>query len=305
VFAYARRGIPFGVPAFAWRLRACDTPAVLLAHEFAYPWRQRGWRGTAHALTQRVALVPLVAASAACIATTDKNARYLRSRRWLPRRRVGVAPVFSNISPGAATAGEVAGRVGVFGFGTGGPAVPLTVGAVARAAETVGQAHLVLIGSPGPDGPVADEWRAAARDTGCRLHFTGVGTVGEISAHLRAVQVVILADDGGPSSRKGSLAAALAHGKPVVAFDGPETWPDLAASGAVELVPLDVEQAAARVTSLLTDRERRTSLGRAALEFSRSELAPERIAAAIGRLVIEVADVGGAPRPPVMEGRHG
>lgn len=304
-FAYARRGVPLGVPALAFQLRGLDVPVLLFAHEFAFGWGRRGWRGTVQAVTQRAALVPLVAVSSAIVTTTGDRARFLRSRWWLPRRRVTVAPVITNIPVADAGGVGVPGRVGVFGFGSEAMEVGTTVEAVARVARRVPDAHLMLIGSPGPDSGAADRWRAAARRAGCRLAFTGILAAGEVSAQLQATQVMVMPERGGPTARKTTLAAALSHGRPVVAFKGANAWPDLVSAGAVDLVAVDAEAMAERLALLLTDGNRRASLTRAALAFHRAQLSPARVAGLVADVLGEVANRKRTRREDTVGGRYG
>lgn len=238
VFAFSRHGVPTGVPLLAARLRRLGVPVVLIAHEYAYPWGQRGWRGAVHAIAQRAVLVPLVSVCGAAVVTTSGRQRWLSTRRWLPQRSVGFAPVFTNISPGprAASIRPVQGRIGLFSFGAEGLAADLVVDAVAEVSRRCPQAHLALIGAPGPGGPAGERWRRAASRAGCPLSFTGIVDETEVSSELAACSVIVFPDPGGPSSRKTSLAAALAHGKAVVALDGPNTWGDLVTASAVTVV---------------------------------------------------------------------
>jgi len=149
VFAFSRRGVPVDVPMLAARLARLGLPVVLFAHEYAYPWGRRGWRGGVQAATQRAALLPLVGACAATIVTTAVRAGWVRTRWWLPRRPATVAPVFATIDPhpSAAAGAPRSGRVGIFGFGAEGLAVELVTGAVADVARRSPHAHLALIGA--------------------------------------------------------------------------------------------------------------------------------------------------------------
>ena len=132
-------------------------PLVTLLHEYAYPWGRAGLRGAVWALTQRAVLIEVVRASTALDVTADFRAERLASRRWLPRRPVVVAPVFSNLpeparAPGAEPAKGGAGGetrvVGLFGYGAEGTEVELVLDA------------LRLLREPGPRGRAAAARRA-------------------------------------------------------------------------------------------------------------------------------------------------
>src|SRR5262245_2104563 len=97
VFAFSYRGVPlFAHPVLAAVARA-RIPLVTILHEFAYPWGRDGLRGATWAVTQRAELVEVMRASDALLTTTDFQADWLRSRPWLARRPIAVAPVFSNL----------------------------------------------------------------------------------------------------------------------------------------------------------------------------------------------------------------
>lgn len=97
VFAFSYRGIPIFAPPLLLALRRTGLPVVAILHEFAYDWGRRGWRGTLWALTQRIALAPIVRRSAALLVTTESRDRWLASKLWLPPRLTMVAPVFPNL----------------------------------------------------------------------------------------------------------------------------------------------------------------------------------------------------------------
>lgn len=286
VFALSWRGVPVLVPILSLVLRRLGVPVILFAHEFAYPWGRRGLKGFLQAVTQRLVFISLVAAADALVVTTEDRVAWLRSRWWLPRRPVRCAPVFSNIAVrvSANAVDEVPGRVGVFGFGAEGLEAELVTGAVARAARTVPASHLVLIGGPGPDSPAAECWRRAAGDVGCSVTFTGIGTEEEVSAQLAACEVVFHPDPAGPTSRKTTLAAALSHGRAVIALDGPQRWDDLVEAKVVVIVEPTIASATSALMALLADDERRRSLGAGAAAFAQARLSPERSA----EIVLEV-----------------
>ena len=287
VFAFSWRGIPVGVPFFALRLRHLGLPVVLFAHEFAYPWGRRGWRGTLQALTQRVALVPLVAASRAIVVTTPERVQWLQTRRWLPRRPINCTPIFSNIGPvpGSDHVDEVPGRVGVFSFGAESLEAETVVSAIADLRAAVPGAHLVLIGAPGPNSPAGRRWAHAAEAAGCPLMFTGVIDEAEVSRQLSSCRVVAFPDPAGPAPRRGSLAAALAHGKAVVALDGPQRWEDLVTAGAVVLAQPTRNALGAALRQLLDDEPLRASVSSKARAFAQERLSPVRAA----KVVLDLA----------------
>jgi glycosyltransferase involved in cell wall biosynthesis len=126
-------------------------------------------------------------------------------------------------------------------------------------------------------------WQAAARGAGCAdaLTFTGILGEEELAETILDLDVVVLPDEGGPTSRKTTLAAALAYGKAVVALDGPHRWEPLVLEQAVVLAPSTGEGLARELGSLLEDRKRRDQQGERAAAFYRRRMASEVIAASI------------------------
>jgi hypothetical protein len=288
VFSFSYRGIPIGVPALAIRLRRLGIPIVLFAHEFAYPWGRRGWRGAVHAATQRAALLPLVELATAVIVTTPERARWLRTRWWLPRRPVDFAPVFSNIRPHPSSnpASPKAGRVGLFSFGAEGLAIELVVGAVADVSRDLPDTHLTLIGAPGSESDVGHAWQRAAEAVGCPIEFTGIADEAEVSRQLSTCQLVVFGDPAGASSRKTSLAAPLAHGRAVVALTGPHNWDALIEARAVSLVAPTRSVLASELARLLRDDAERGAAERRAQAFAASHLSPDQAAHTVAQVLM-------------------
>lgn len=291
-FAHSWRGIPYLAPLMSRRLRKLGTPVVVFLHEFVYPFKRSGWRGLVWALTQRLVLVVLVASSAGVVLTTEDRAAWLKSRVWLPKRPVAFVPVFSNLSLHSKEAEFRPQRltslgIGVLGFGSEGIQVDSIVSALGGLAQNGIDAHLVLLGSPGPDGPHGERWRRAAQEAGCAdvMSFTGIRELSELAKDLAAVDVVVHPEAGGPTSRRTTLAAALAFGKPVVALDGPHTWRRFVDEGAVIVVPDSPAATLGELVSLAEDGPRRENLGRQAHEFYAVHLAPDVAARTLGEFL--------------------
>jgi glycosyltransferase involved in cell wall biosynthesis len=242
VFAFSHRGIPlFAIPVFrSLRGDDADMPILTLLHEYAYPWRPWGWRGTTWALTQRLVLWFLVTRSSALIVTTQQRSDWISSRRWLPRRRVFVAPVFSNLPPARAgcTSTPEGAQIGLFGYGHDAVALKTVLDALSELLLMTPATRLVLLGAPGADSPSGRLVYALAKQRGLEnaLNFTGVLPAQALSDALADCDVLLFADAEGPTSRKTTLAASLASGRPVVALDGSNTWDDLVLDRAIALV---------------------------------------------------------------------
>ena len=86
-----------------------------------------------------------------------------------------------------------------------------------------------------------------------RLSVHGVIAAQEVVVHIADADVLLFLR-GGASSRRGTIAAAIACGTPIVAERGPETAPPITEAG-LELVPLgDDAAAAAAIVRIIEDQ---------------------------------------------------
>lgn len=280
--------VPAHVPPV---LRAlAGTPLVPLFHELAYPWGRGGARGLLWAAGQRAALRLVLRHSVGSVVTTEERRDWLARR--LPRRPLLFAPVVSNVPPPRTLAptGGRPFRLGVFGFRRGTGSVELLVEAAAPLLRADPEARLVLVGAPGPDAPEAGEWRtrAEAAGIGDSLELTGVLSAERLPTQLSRLDLALFPDPVGPTSRRGTLAAVLAHGRPTLAFAGPQTWEPLVAEGAVETVPYEREALAQAVARLAADAAARAALGARARAFHDRHLAVDVVAGRIAAFLREV-----------------
>lgn len=292
VFTYAIHGVPALVPLVLRELRRAGLPIVVLLHELVFPWGAHGVRGAVHAATGRIALAEVMRAVAGAVVTTEDRLAWVASRRWLPSRPLAFVPVVSNV-PAGEPRPQNGGppRFGVFGFRRH-EAVDAVVAGFARARRAHPEAELVLVGAPGPESREAARWRESAGRAGCaeRLSFTGILGPDDLSAALRGLDVLVFPDPVGPTPRRGTLAAALAHGKPVVAFAGPQTWSAYGDEGALVLTAADGSSLGDRLAELAHDPALRTALGARARAFYERRLAPEVAAPALLRFMEGIVD---------------
>jgi glycosyltransferase involved in cell wall biosynthesis len=265
VFDYSHRGIPLFVAPVVKALRGAGIPVLAMVHEPAYPWTLSGLRGKLWALTQRAALRRLLRTAGGAIVTADFQARWLGSRRWLPQRPLLVAPVYSNLPPpsGAASAPREHALLGVFGYSYEGVGSSLVLDALRLLREQGTLAQLRLLGAPGRSSASGQAWLQAASERGVAqaLSFSGPLPAQALSDELAGCDVLLFADLSGPTSRKGSLAGALASGRPVIALDGSRTWSRLRDARAAELVPARPDALARAVGAVLVDRASGEALG--------------------------------------------
>ncbi len=290
-FASAHRGVPVFSDPLARALRRTGLPVVAIMHELTYPFGRDGARGLMWATTQRVALFELVRAIDAAVVTTEDRRDWLSGRRWLPRRPVAFAPVFSNLPPPSGRPHEPRPRpvVGQFGYHYDGSG-EFVLQALRRLVDQAPPARapeLRLIGSPGPDSRAGRAWRERAAELGVSEHiaFTGLLEPQPLSDELAAADVLVFPDPPGPSSRKGTLAASLASGTPIVALDGPLTWHELREADALRIVPRDGAALARELAAMLDDPAARAELGARGRRFAAGSMGVARTAAAVRDLL--------------------
>jgi glycosyltransferase involved in cell wall biosynthesis len=292
-FASAYRGLPVLARPLAGAIRRSGLPTVAVMHELFYPFGRDGVRGAVWASTQRLALLELVLAIDAAVATTEERRDWLTRAWWLPRRPAGFAPVFSNLPP--PSAGRPGGDgapapgppvIGMFGYHYDGSG-EFVLRALARLAEQGQAPELRLIGSPGPDSRAGQAWISRSRELGVDRHivFTGLLDPQPLSDALASVELLLFVDPPGPTSRKGTLAGSLASGTPVLALDGPATWPDVRREGALRIVPRDDAALAEGIVSLLGDPGARAELGARGRAFAETAMGVGRTAAEVRRLL--------------------
>jgi glycosyltransferase involved in cell wall biosynthesis len=274
-FAYSHRGVPIFLRELLSRLRRLQIPLVSVLHELAYPWHRPGVRERVWAVSQRAALIDLMRCSSAGIVTTDFNELYLQSRRWLPRRELAIAPVFSNLpAPIENGAAPAPGTIGLFGYGNEEASMEPVLDAMRVLVGSGKQVQLRLLGAPGGDSDSGRVWQRAAdaRGVGHVLSFSGILPAQELSDQLVACELLLSAASPGPTSRKGTIAASLASGRPLLALDGPRTWHELRDAEALMLAQPTGEGVAAQIEVLLADAHLRAALGARGREFAQRRL---------------------------------
>lgn len=122
---------------------------------------------------------------------------------------------------------------------------------------------LLLLGRGGES--MRDEFLCRYPDLSGRVHATGATSAADVSSHLQACDVLLQPFVDGVSSRRTSLMAGLANGRPIVTTQGALTESLWAESGAVVLVNADdVDGTIQMVERLLVDAVARKSLSRQA-----------------------------------------
>jgi glycosyltransferase involved in cell wall biosynthesis len=293
VFSFSHRGLPLFTHPVLAAVRKAGLPLVTILHEFVYPWRRDGLRGAAWALSQRALLVDVVQASDGLVTTTDFQAEWLASRPWLAKRPVAVAPVFSNLpAPSAPVGGDSpVPRIGLFGYAYGAATVELVVAALRGLQDRGVDVELQLLGAPGEASPAGEEWRAAARGAGLARapEFSDMLAAQQLSDALAACELLLFVDPLGPNSRKTTLAASLASGRPVLAVDGPRRWGELARAQAAQIVAPQPRALLDALAGLLADARARELLAERGLAFAEQGMSAPRAARTIAALLRDVA----------------
>jgi glycosyltransferase involved in cell wall biosynthesis len=293
VFTYSYQGIPLFVgPVFA-AARQAQLPVITVLHEFVFPWTHAGLTGKVWAMSQRLRLIGVMNASAAAVVTTSQRAAWLQSRPWLAKRRVAVAPVFSNLPPAspASCPDREGDLLGLFGYSFDATTVSLILDSLRLLDERGLPVRLLLLGAPGASSGSGLRWIEHARERGVgeALTFSGTLAAQELADRLAACEILLFVDPAGPTSRKTTLAASLASGRPVLALDGPQRWLELIESEAAHVVTPSAEALADALRTLLADARLRESLGARGHEFAQ-RMGLQHSARIVGDLLGEVLD---------------
>ncbi|MAU00794.1 MAG: hypothetical protein CL608_26920 [Anaerolineaceae bacterium] len=155
-------------------------------------------------------------------------------------------------------------------------------------AQLDGRFHLVFIGGQTGASDSAnnqaflDGLRAQIEALGVseRVHWTGFLSDARVSAHLQAADMLVMPYRDGASLRRGTLMAALAHGRPLITTTPTAPTPELISGENCCLVPVgDVRALSTAVQTLSNDTELRGTLGqgaaRLAEQFSWGKIAAE------------------------------
>jgi glycosyltransferase involved in cell wall biosynthesis len=271
-----------------WRLRGV-LPVVVTFHDLRVPYlfpragRLREW------------VVRFMARQASGVIATNA-ADVERAEAW-GAHEVRRIPIGSNITP-RETDPEVAAAVrrrlgvrpadfllGYFGFLNDSKGADSLVEALVQLETNV---HLVFIGGRTGSSDSANNQRfleqldakISRQGLGPRVHWTGFLSEEDVSTHLAASDLMVLPYRDGVSLRRGTLMAALAHGRPVLSTQPEAPVAELNHGGNIWLVPPgDSGALAAAIAVLRRSPETRRALAKAALELSR-QFAWTEIAAA-------------------------
>jgi glycosyltransferase involved in cell wall biosynthesis len=164
--------------------------------------------------------------------------------------------------------------LGYFGFLNESKGADTLIEAVAK---LDGRFHLVFIGGQTGASDRAnnqaflDGLRAQIEDLGLteRVHWTGFLSDARVSAHLQAADMLVMPYRDGASLRRGTLMAALAHGRPLITTTPTAHTPQFIEGENCCLVPVgDVGVLVTAVQTLTNDANLRKTLGQGAAELA-------------------------------------
>jgi glycosyltransferase involved in cell wall biosynthesis len=264
--AFGLRGS--NVPFCRWLLRTGRTGAdvrVMFHEPFFYFAFERPWRN-ALAVTQRLMAMLLIHASSALYFSTENWFRYLAPYGPVSKAAVLPVPATIELDPPAALVTTWRQRVQhdadllVGHLGTYGEHVGAGLRKVLPAIWSVlPRARVLLIGQ----GSRAFTEQIRNR-TRCEFSVEGTGRLSSLdaAAALAACDLLIAPYPDGVTTRRTSVMAALASGRPVVTTDGALTEPIWRETGAVALARAgDAASFAQQVQRLASDAPLRASLG--------------------------------------------
>jgi len=269
-------------PAIHWvPCRTPGVPVIVTFHDLRVPYL------FPKAGPARPWLVRKLARDADAVIATDRADEAILRNQWhIPRVRW--IPIGSNISTtppagydrDAWRAGLGIGPdellISYFGFLNESKGGLRLIEALARLIAQGVPARLVMIGgragSSDPTNLAYGQRVDAAVESyglGDRVLWTGFTDDPTVSAHFYASDITVLPYRDGVSLRRGTLMAALAHGRAIVTTHPQVEVPEL--TGALEIVPPeDPEQLAGAIAHLWADPVRRAQLEQAALRAAGS-----------------------------------
>lgn len=243
----------------------------IMVHEPYFAFRDGTWRQDAAALVQRLMTILMLRSVnnvwVSIPAWAERWQKYALSRRipfeWLPIPSNvpvigGPAAVDSLRRRHSHHDGPLLGHFGTYGRLTADRLKCVLPPLLSRRSEL----SVLLIGRGSE--LFAAELSGEYPNLAHRVSASGGLEPAAVSSHLQACHVFLQLYPDGASSRRTSLMAALAHGKPIVTNRGRHTEPIWLESGAVRLVEDDTDALVRAVEDLLGDGAVRSRLGAAA-----------------------------------------
>lgn len=258
--------LPFCFWLLWMRRRSVDVRVMFHEPYFYFSWH-RPWRNIL-AVVQRLMAAVLIRASRVAYLSTPTWVRYLQP--W------GSAPMIDSPIPATVATDAAAECIAAWRsrfeaghadalivghFGTFGDHVARELtGAVPAVLHAAAATRFVFIGRGGEAFAAVLSRREPG--LGARVYATGTLSGADVSAALRACDLVVQPYPDGITTRRTTVMAALANGVAVVTTDGQLTEPVWRDPGGVKLAPAsDPLALAAATVALLNDTTARVALG--------------------------------------------
>lgn len=262
-----------------WRLRGV-TATVVTFHDLRVPYLF-----PKSGPLRRAAVRFMARRAQGAIATNGDDYETLRSWRIEPERLRQI-PIGSNITTYTPNHIEIAEvrddlklatadcLLGYFGFLNASKGADTLLRALARLDARY---HLVFIGGQtGASDSTNETFLAQMRDLIAdlglseRVHWTGFLSDVRVSAHLHAADVIVMPYRDGVSLRRGTLMAALAHGRPIISTTPQKSTAELVHGENIWLAPPDDDAALAEaIATLAADPALRQRLAAGAADVGR------------------------------------
>jgi glycosyl transferase family 4/glycosyl transferase family 1 len=284
-FGFKAMNLPFCLWLFGRR----HSGTAVMFHEVMYPMRvSQPLKHNVIGLTTRLMAMLVVRSAERIFVATPLWAGLLRrligshdSISWLPvpsnipvvNDSAGVAAMRLAHSPnGAPLLGHFGTNSGLMGHTAKDLLTPLL--------ERFSDARMLLIGADSNN--FRDRWVGANPGLADKVYATGALAPERLSLALQACDMMIQPYQDGVSSRRGSVMAALAHGRAVITTSGVATEPLWAQSGAVAMTPVDDHDAMqSLIARMVADEGERLRMASAAKKLYAERFALRHTIAAL------------------------
>ncbi len=262
-----------------WRMREIS-PVIVTFHDLRVPYLfPKAGR------LRRRAVNHLARSADGVICTNQEDAQSLKVI-GITDNRLEVIPIGSNISVHKPSKDDLSAvrhklglkgadnLIGYFGFINPSKGADTLLLSMAGLPENL---HLVFIGGVTGSSDargnqlLLDELHKIIRelDLSERVHWSGFLPDRDVSAYLNAADVVVMPYKDGVSLRRGTLMAALAHGRPLITTRPHIPIPELIHGENVWLTPIDDKNALSQsIAAVISDFELQEKLSKGALKLS-------------------------------------
>lgn len=278
-YALHPRGTPWWVVRAMWQLRRAGIRQAVFFHEVQIRYSLPGFYNKLRALQQQ-----LIANLCARLAGGRVATSISLYQTYFWGKKPQLIPISPNLLP---QPGIAAVPLRVVAFAN--RLYPFLLQALAAVQQQLPTLQVLWLGKKAPDAP---DVATIVQTYGLQSAFTGALPAEDLAAQLQAASLVLLPlhtdkqGRGGISLKSGTLSAALAMGKPVIASPGDMTETALLQHGSVLHLPAQntVEDWQQAIVLLLQDTAYANRLGMGGLQFFQQHLTWRHTALAIQKL---------------------